>query len=1068
MVINLNNEQRKIVEYPGDKFLSVQASPGSGKTRVLIEKVKYMLENFEEVTPESFLIITFSTDAAEELKERLIDGNIPAGDVQKMQISTIHAFCLDILEKTGNVGLDVIAEGEKLELFIKKHLDDLGFKNEASVSNYDISKIIDKYNEFSTFKLKKGFDKYIEERFPVDEDYKKFVIEFMKDNDDKFPSDEIKAIDAENGNTVFRDSHYNAIFLQIAKSYDTYLDLLEKENAIDYPQMQIKALEKMNEGYMPPYTNILIDEFQDTDPVQMDIFKKFIESLDTQSFTVVGDINQSIYGFRGSNRDFFKEIIETYPDKFEEYYLVTNYRSTEEIIDISQDFISNHYTSKNDLRDAKCGRKEFHDRKSNNNVYFMVNEDNKDEAKNIFNLINHIIDEGTIKNYSDIGILMRSVSSGSGCFKYLKGLFDENNIPYDVKDIGDLADSEELKYILTLMYHLIQEDDPYYTFVPSETSDWLNLKTLTGANKNKVLFELSEETKTILNNLQDKFENDVKVMDKIVCGEHDGWGSGIRVFNGIFNVKLDKRKEEVFSRVKKPILSDENLIEYGVTNENDLAFFAKLNKLKNEVNAEKYFDRPTISEVYFDLLTDITGYLTEDLVNNNESILKDLALITSSIANYEEVMYDRGLRGAFWFLKRTIKKYDSYKENEDAIQIMTVHKSKGLEFPVVILASVRDKGFPLEFRNPDPEDGKYRGKPVYYVPDKYLQYNRYEDEDIEKSHYLEEDRVLYVAKTRAEDELIYSIISENSAEDVERAINDKTPDSIKAISKGPERINDVIDDNLNYCELVNPDNIEINILEPKQKTPKEEIVNLSFTALQNYNECPLKYKLSNELQFNVSQKKVVDDGIFIHSALEIINKKIKVNNNEYIGNVEVAKTVEALFEKSNMMLKEEEREKYDKKLARITEDVIKYYETIGNELTILDSEYEFYLKDKHYALTGKIDLIYEKDGELGIIDYKNTSLVSAKYKEKYEKQLHMYLMALRDKNQLYNGHEIKKLNIYAIKYDGDKLIPFDVNEQIIDDLKNELEQTAIKIKNNEFKADCEDCGDCPYRKICKK
>ena len=80
----------------------------------------------------------------------------------------------------------------------------------------------------------------------------------------------------------------------------------------------------------------------------------------------------------------------------------------------------------------------------------------------------------------------------------------------------------------------------------------------------------------------------------------------------------------------------------------------------------------------------------------------------------------------------------------------------------------------------------------------------------------------------------------------------------------------------------------------------------------------------------------------------------------------------------------------------------------------------------------------------------------------------MYLMALRDKNQLYNGHEIKKLNIYAIKYDGDKLIPFDVNEQIIDDLKNELEQTAIKIKNNEFKADCEDCGDCPYRKICKK
>ena len=1067
MAINLNDEQRKIVEYTGDKFLSVQAGPGSGKTRVLIEKVKYMLEKIEGVTPESFLIITFSNDAAEELKARLIDGDIPAGDVQKMQISTIHSFCLDILEKTGNVGLDVIAEGEKLELFIKKHLEDLGFKNEASVTNYDIQMIIKKYNEFSTFKLKEGFDDYIKDKFPVDEEYKKFVINYMKENDGKFPSDEIKEIDKENKNTLYKDSHNNAKFLKIAESYETYLDLLEKENAIDYPQMQIKALEKMNEGYMPPYTNILIDEFQDTDPVQMDIFKKFIESPDTQSFTVVGDINQSIYGFRGSNRDFFKEIIETYPDKFEELFLVTNYRSTEEIIDISQDFISAHYTSKNDLREAKCGRKEFPDRQTNNNVYFMVSDDNKSEAKHIFDLINYIVEEGTIKNYSDIGILMRSVTSSSGCFKSLKELFDENGIPYKVRDIGDLADSEELKYLLTLMYHLIQEDDPYYTFVPSETADWLNLKTLTGANENKVLFELSDETKSILNNLQEKFENEVKEVDKIVCSDNKGWGRGIQKFSGIFS-KLDKRKDEVFSRVKKPILSDENLIKYGVTNENDLEFFHKLNELKKQVNAEKYFDRPTISEVYFDLLTDITGYLTEDLVNNNEAILKDLALITASIANYEEVMYDRGLRGAFWFLKRTIKKYDSFKEDNDAVQIMTVHKSKGLEFPVVILASVRENGFPLDFRNPNPDDGKYRGKPVYYVPDEYLEYDRFEDENIEKSHYLEEDRVLYVAKTRAEDELILSIISDNDAEDIEKAINNKTYENLKTISKGPERIQKVIDDNLDYCKLINPENLEINILEPKDTTPKEEIVNLSFTALQNYNECPLKYKLSNELQFNVSQKKVIDDGIFIHSALEIANKKIKANNNGYIGNDEISRIVKTLFEKSNIMLKEEEPEKYDKKLARITEDVIKYYETIGNDLIIRDSEYEFYLKDEHYALTGKIDLIYEKDGELGIIDYKNTSLVSSKYREKYEKQLHMYLMALRDENQLYDGHEIKKLNIYAIKYDGDKLIPFDVNEQIIEDLKKELEQTAIKIKNKEFKADCEDCDDCPYKKICKK
>ena len=64
------------------------------KTRVVVEKVKYMV-NTLGVKPESFLIITFSTKAADELKERLIDGNIPVSDVQKMHISTIHSFCLD-------------------------------------------------------------------------------------------------------------------------------------------------------------------------------------------------------------------------------------------------------------------------------------------------------------------------------------------------------------------------------------------------------------------------------------------------------------------------------------------------------------------------------------------------------------------------------------------------------------------------------------------------------------------------------------------------------------------------------------------------------------------------------------------------------------------------------------------------------------------------------------------------------------------------------------------------------------------------------------------------------------
>ena len=1048
MSINLNEEQEYIVKYNGDNFLSVQAGPGSGKTRVIVEKVKYMFNN--GVKPESFLIITFSNKAAQELQDRLIEGDIPASDVQKMHISTIHSFCLDVLEKTGTVGLDIIADGQKQYLFIKKHLNDLGFQKESYIRNYEIDTVIGKYDEYSTFNVdSEALTQYLEEKFPVAQEFVEFVHNYMEENDGEFPIDEVKDKKSENYE-LFKESYTNAKHIQIAKSYKIYLTLLEKENAIDFNQMQIKALEIMDNGYMPPYTNILIDEFQDTDPVQMELFRHFINHPQTESFTVVGDINQSIYGFRGSNKNYFKELPS---DKFEEVFLSTNYRSTEEIIDMSQDFIVKHYDSPDDLIPAKCGSGKHND------VYFMVNEDKNTEAQNILEIIKYVLSDEQM-NLSDIGILLRSVKSSSSCFNTLVELLEENNIKYQVRGTGDLADSEELKYVLTLMYHLIQDDDPYYTFVPSDSADWLNLKTLTGANENKVLFDLSDTTKEILNNLWDKFEKDIIDVDKIVCSENKGWGNGIKKYKGIFT-KLKKRQNEVFSRIKKPILSNENLIKYGVSDENDLEFFHKLNDLKLKVNSENYFNRPTISEVYFELLCDITGYLTPDLVKNEEEIVNNLSAIISLMSVYGEVMYDRSLRNAFWFVKSSLSKLDSYKSDEDAVQIMTVHKSKGLEFPVTILASLRDNGFPLKFKQIDENS-------VTHTPDRFLTYDKY-DGDAETSHIKEEERVVYVAKTRAEDVLILSSIVKGTAEYVEKTLKETTPENIKAITKAPERINNVIDENLSYSKLINPKDIKINLLNPKHTDGSDEIINLSFTALENYNECPFKYKLSDELGFNFSTKKEIDDGIFIHSALEIINKKIKANNNEYVGDEEVEKTVEILFQKSNLKFKEEKPEKYDLKLKSITKDVKRYYHEFGNDLTIIGSEYPFYIKDKDYAFSGIVDLIYEKDGKLGIIDYKNTSLVGKEYLAKYRKQLHFYIMALRDENKEFDGQKIEEIQIYAIKYQKDnKLFSFDIDETYIEELKNELRLTALKIKNKEFEPNCEDCTGCPYRKICKK
>lgn len=1078
--INLNDEQKAVVEDEDIKFLSVQAGPGSGKTRVLVEKVKYMVNKLG-VKPETFLIITFADKAAEELRDRLIEGEISASAVQKMQISTIHSFCLKVLEEAGEVGLDVVEDGDKQHLFIKKHLEYLGFGDDLNIGNYDIDRIIEKYKEYSTFQVKTDdLVKYLEENFEIDSDYVKFVHEEMEKNGE-FPKDEV------NKKKKFKDSHRNAKYIQIAKSYPKYLKLLKEKHAIDFNQMQFWALDKLTEEFLdrvyPKYTNILIDEFQDTDPVQMEIFQKLIDNPKINSVTVVGDLNQSIYGFRGSNKDYFKELNKLYPNKFEPKSLYTNYRSTDEIIDLSRDFISPHYKSQDGLMPAECGRKEMEDREEHNDVYFMVSEVGSTEnggtagdieAENILNVIQYIKSDEKMK-LSDIAILSRSVKRNkSSCFNTLTRLLDENKIKYQFIGIGDLAESGEVRYLLTLMYHLIQEEDPYYTFLPSETDEWLNLKTLTGANGNKVLFELSEETKEKLNKLHDDFVQEVIAKDGEVYKEYNPRGDPIKEFSQMFT-RDRKRQNAVFKEVKKPILSDGNLIEYGITNERDLKFFHALNDLKRRIYPED--NRPTISEIYYELLCDITGFLTVDSINNEEEIVMNLAAIMHPLSVYAEVMDEKNIWGAFWSVMRSIKDIDAYKPDEDAIQIMNIHKSKGKEFPIVILASLRDplgwhdRGFPF----------KYEGskKSVTFTPDEFLEYPRYED-DAEKAHIQEEERVMYVGQTRAEDELILSSIVVDSKIPVKKAFMRKSTENIKAINKGPKRVHDVINDNLDYCKLINPKEIDINLLMPEHKPPQEEIVKLSFTALENYNECPFRFKLVNQLGLSFpSTKDEIDDGIFIHSALEIINKKIKAESNargigKYeISDDEIGEIVQQLFEKGNSEFKEKNPKDYYDKLGYITNDVIRYYNEIGKDLIVKDSEYSFYIRDKCYSFSGKVDLIYEKDGKLGIIDYKNTKLVNGKYEEKYKKQLHYYVMAVRDEDGKFEGQEIEEIQIYAIQYKDDegkrgKLIPFDINEDYIKELKGELEETAKKIKNNEFEPICEDCTGCQFRKICKK
>ena len=991
----LNENQQKVVEYNGNKPLLVEAGPGSGKTRVIIERVKFLI-NVLKVNPSSLLVITFTRKAANELKDRLSE-DIPKNIINEMQISTIHSFCLDFLKKRGNVtNLIDDDSGEKRRLFIQKYKYKLGFKNEFYLADYQIPSVINKFDEYTTFKVDiDGLIDYIKQTRPIDKEYVDFVNSFKF-----FPSKKVR------DNEKFKKSWYNARFLQTPKAYVKYLELLDLFNAVDYNTVQIKFLESLKENPETQYTNILVDEFQDTDPVQAEIFEILLKNA--ESFTAVGDVDQSIYSFRGSFRDYFEEFYNKY--NAELISLNYNYRSTNNIIRTSEAFI-------------KPQRKEYSKkylvgaRNEDKESYILESLDPQEEAQKIFNLIKDLKDNGKIRQYSDVAILYRSIVSNKN-IPFLIDEFKKNDISYHISGTEDLIESDEVKSILTLFYYIARKLDHSYGMSNLE-KEWLNLRAFCGIDFIPKFRKLSVETKRYLMELQENFENDVLKTEKEVYFELTGKKSRKKKFNGVFTRNEDVLIE-IFKRVNKPVV-DLDLIE----DTGDREFFTELEKLRENVFSSDEEDKLTILEVYYELLN-LCGYFDDLVINNGdyELELENLSKISRTIFNYESIISANDVRGLFFFLTNVIEGYGTSSSDVDGVQLMTVHKAKGLEFPVTIVSSLSEYNFPLAPRDPMREKDNINKEDTFYTPNKFLEYKDCSEADEVNLGLAEENRVIYVAMTRAQDILVLSVVG-------------KMPEEICKIS--------------NYFNKnLDLDNMSISSVGSK---PEENKLNLSYSSFADYNNCPWRYNLLNKLHFKVSQKEVTKMGSIIHEALDVINQEIKDSGEISKENIEkIAKDTYYLHGGT------------DEEFDDYMDSIFDYYNEIGFDITVVDSEVPFSIDRDNYRFNGAIDLIYKnQNGEYGILDYKNT-IFKDYNREKYAQQLLTYILALKNDSK-YCDIEITEAKIYAIK--SRSLIDFNIGESRLATQKEEIQNTADLINSHEFnKNESSYCNICEFLKYC--
>ena len=426
----LTINQEVAVEYIDNPLLIV-AGPGSGKTRVLVEKIDYLLTN-KKVDPSKIFISTFTVKASEEIRQRIINNNKDNLNINNMFIGTLHSFCENIIKEYGSdkyyVDFDILDDFKRY-LFVKKNLSKLQeFKK--------LTEVFKGYNVDVFYELNKFYDKITENLIDVE----KLKEEF-------------------NDNIIKNDSYSDEDIKKLVESYKTYVDLLYKHKYLDFPLLEkytfnLLSNESVLNKIKERYQYFLIDEFQDISPLQW----KIISKIKSNHITLVGDPNQAIYGFRGANPNIFEKVNDEFKKEniiLKKIELDINFRSKKDIVEISNIFL------KNINRDNKVPLiKE--NRKERCKIYNINYESEIETCEQILNLILDLKKQNKIKEFGDVALLFRSVKKPA---KIFINLLDNNpkykQIKYEVSGNLPFFEKEEIRLLIFLfgyIYNFSEED----------------------------------------------------------------------------------------------------------------------------------------------------------------------------------------------------------------------------------------------------------------------------------------------------------------------------------------------------------------------------------------------------------------------------------------------------------------------------------------------------------------------------------------------------------------------------------------------------------------------------------
>jgi DNA helicase II / ATP-dependent DNA helicase PcrA len=553
---DLNKEQRAAAEFL-DGIAAVIAVPGSGKTRTMMERIGILVKK-HGIPPENILGLTFTRNAAEEMRSRLVP--VLGELASRVTLSTIHSFCYFLLKSEGRV-FEILSGKEQI-IFVRDILKKLKLK--------DLSTGM----VLSEISLAKNNLISLEE---------------------------------------FRDLYAgDKTMLKVANVYEAYDLEKAKKMLLDFDDLLVEVhkllAEKkdVREKWRDIFKHLLVDEFQDTNPAQMEILKLLISNSNNgASFFAVGDDWQSIYGFTGASIGNILNFNKTFP-LGEQFILSVNYRSSAKILMACQNLIRHNK--------RKIEKLLVTDNEEGEDVIILESSSEESEALNLVNEIRGLVESGRF-TYKDIAVLYRANFQS----RIVEEVFSQHKIPYHIENGLNFYHRTEVKILLDYLRVISSPE--------SEEGDEALLSILNVPNR---------------------------YIGKRFLGELETFATnrGVHLYPGLKSMPIElpyiRKNVRAFVEFMDPLIEDSE----------NLGPAELIGLLRTSLDLDRY-----VTE--------------EDIPSPDDVKIQNLNQLQLSATRFKDI-------GSFLEYTETFED-EAVSDNKEGVSLMTIHKAKGLEFPVVFV-----------------------------------------------------------------------------------------------------------------------------------------------------------------------------------------------------------------------------------------------------------------------------------------------------------------------------------------------------------------------------------------------